>query len=80
MLTFAQFKQMEAAMYRAVSEIPHVDNKRVIPSGPNADAVFASRTHGIGHKGVREVHVDTRTGVETTFNWVYAAPLRDPHF
>lgn len=80
MLTFDQFRQMEQAMFNAVSLIPHVDNGRAKASGPNADAVFNSKIQGLGMHGVREVHHDPSRKVTTTFNYVFAAPLQNPHF
>jgi hypothetical protein len=71
---------VQQGMYNAASLIPHVNNGRATASAPSTSEWFHRATHGIGAHHQHEVHHDGSKNADFTFDWVYAAPLRNPHF
>ena len=79
-LSFAQFLQMQNDMYRAISIIPHVNNGLAKPRALSPDDNFLRATQNVSVGRTKEIHVDPVKGQTWTFDWVYAAPLRNPSF
>jgi hypothetical protein len=79
-LTFAQFAQLNQMAFNAISVIPHVSNGLAKPRALSPEHCFNMATKDISVGRTREVHVDPVKGQTWTFDWTYAAPLRNPHF